>query len=79
MNNSDFIIYLLVCIFIVAVVTMAIVITQYYLLVDAPAMPHCQEDELVIGWGDYSQGYYEDYHCRAIDDIGMSKHSSKQP
>ena len=61
-----------ILIFVVVIAILAIQIAQFYLLVQEPTIPQCQEDELVIGWGDYSQGYYEAYLCRAIDDISTN-------
>ncbi len=60
---------LLTVILAIVLVMFILQVATLYTATDIPTIPHCREDELVIGWGDYSQGYYEDYLCRAVDDI----------
>lgn len=35
----------------------------------APVVPACQEDEVVVGRGDFKGGYWSAYGCETLDDV----------
>ena len=35
-----------------------------------PSIPHCYEDEAIVGFGQFDDGYYELYRCIPLDDLG---------
>src|SRR3712207_1403266 len=34
-----------------------------------PAIPYCQEDEIVMGYGDFAKGRWEHYRCQHPDNF----------
>lgn len=50
---------LAVCLFIAVVVLLA--------MHRPAAMPSCQEDEIVVGVGDYDAGYWDAYVCQHFE------------
>lgn len=68
-KRTDMYTDLFTVLFLLVLVVIVLQVVTLAGVVDTPTIPHCQEDELVLGWGDYSQGYYEEYHCKPIDDM----------
>lgn len=34
-----------------------------------PTVPSCQEDEVVVGVGDFDNGYWSGYECRNFEEV----------
>lgn len=34
-----------------------------------PTVPACQEDEVVVGVGDFDNGYWSGYECRNFEEV----------
>lgn len=32
-------------------------------------VPACEEDAVIVGGGDFHDGYWSSYHCEALDDL----------
>jgi len=64
MNEARLVLKVMVCIF----ATIALLGIVSSVLAPVPTIPLCQEDEIIIGIGDFDGTYWEEYQCIAGDD-----------
>ena len=62
----------LILVFLISVLTVAIFTILTMSLPDPiPTVPQCQEDQVIVGQGQFNDGYWDYYTCGpALDDFG---------
>ena len=70
MNEAKLVVKAMVFIF----ATIALLGIVSSVLAPAPQIPLCQEDEIIVGTGDFDGTYWEEYQCVAADDFEGKGH-----
>lgn len=51
----------------IAVVAACLLVMTLFAYLSAPRAPRCEEDQVVVGAGDFQNGYWDRYECRSVE------------
>lgn len=52
-----------VAVLLAAMAVLVFMVAYVALIGWAPPVPHCQEDQIIVGAGDFENGLWDHYHC----------------